>query len=413
MTRASEQILNELAGDARNELIGSILPFWITRMPDSVHGGFYGRINGENNTVSDAPKGAILNARILWTFSAALRELKDPLYLETALRAKDYIFKHFFDDEYGGTYWCLKSNGEPLDTKKQVYSQAFFIYALSEYYMATGDEECLKKAVELFHIIEDHSFDKELNGYLEAFDRQWGEIADLRLSEKDANEKKTMNTHLHILEAYTNLFRIWPDDKLRDQLRNLVNIFLNRIVDGSNSHLNLFFDEQWNCRSTLVSYGHDIEASWLLYEAAEVLNDSNLTAVVKEKAIKILKAAGEGLQADGSLIYERDNAVGHIDRDRHWWVQAEAVVGFLNAFELTGDEDYLLKSSKCYNYIKNNLVDRVGGEWYWSIKSDGTVNKTDDKAGFWKCPYHNSRMCLEIMARSMEHGAWTWVQDNL
>jgi len=405
MTQTPDQILSKLADEARNELISGILPFWVNRMPDDINSGFYGRIDGENNVIADAPKGAILNARILWTFSAAYKAVKDPLYLETAVRAKNYIFSHFFDEEQGGTYWCLKSDGEPLDTKKQIYSQAFFIYALSEYYMATGDVECLNKAVGLFHLVEDHSFDRELNGYFEAFDRQWGEIADLRLSEKDANEKKTMNTHLHILEAYTNLFRVWPDGSLERQLRNLVMLFTEKIVDSSSGHLNLFFDENWRCRSTLVSYGHDIEASWLLSEAAFVLNDSDLIALAKETALKILNAAGEGLQPDGSLIYEWDDASGLIDRDRHWWVQAEAVVGFLNAFEMTGDVRFLLKSSGCFDYIRNNLIDRVGGEWYWSVRADGAVNTVDDRAGFWKCPYHNSRMCLEIMAGSREHRA--------
>ena len=407
MTRTPEQILSSLAGEARNELVSNIMPFWLDRMPDDVNSGFYGRIDGENNIIADAPKGAILNARILWTFSAAYKAVKDPRYLEAALRAKNYIFSHFFDEEYGGTYWCLESDGQPLDTKKQIYSQAFFIYALSEYFMATGDEECLKKAIGLFHIIEDHSFDKELNGYFEAFNCQWGEIADLRLSEKDANEKKTMNTHLHILEAYTNLFRIWPDALLERQLRNLVLIFTDRIVDSSSGHLNLFFDENWKCRSTLISYGHDIEASWLLNEAAFVLNDDALIAQTKETALKILTAAGEGLQADGSLIYERDDASGHIDSDRHWWVQAEAVVGFMKAYEMTGDAGYLFISAGCFDYIKNYLVDRVGGEWYWSVRADGTVNIVDDRAGFWKCPYHNSRMCMEIMAGKNDTGLET------
>ncbi len=399
MTRDYKPFLSELPERAEKELTMNILPFWMNRMADITHGGFLGRIDGMNNIVAGESKGAILNARILWTFSASFKDLGDPMYLGMATRARDYIMTHFFDEESGGTYWILNSNGNPLDTKKQIYSQAFFIYALSQYFIATGDEECKNKAIELFYLIEKHSFDKKLNGYLEAFDRYWAEISDLRLSEKDANEKKTMNTHLHILEAYTNLYRIWPDDNLRSQLKNLILLFLDRIADPVTSHLNLFFDEYWTVKSTLISYGHDIEASWLLYEAAAVLDDKALLERVTGISLKIINAAIEGLQPDGSLMYERDEAVNHIDMDRHWWVQAEAVVGFLNAWELTGDESYFRKSIKCYDYIEKNLIDRLHGEWYWSIKADGTVNTRDDKAGFWKCPYHNTRMCLEIMAR--------------
>jgi mannobiose 2-epimerase len=399
MTMKPDEMLAAMSDSAHDELTGYILPFWITRMPDENMGGFYGRISGHGDVVSDAPRGAILNARILWTFSAAYITFRDPVYLEMARRARDYIFRHFFDLRYGGTYWCLRSDGEPLDTKKQVYSIAFFIYALCQDHSATGDRESLDRAVSLYELIEKYSFDSRYNGYFEAFTREWGEIEDMRLSEKDENEKKTMNTHLHILEAYTSLYRIWPDSGLRDKLRNMVQIFTEKIVDAATGHLRLFFDEEWNSRSTLVSYGHDIEASWLLYEAASALGEEES---IKGTALRIASAAHEGLADDGSLYYERDDAKGHFDRDRHWWVQAEAVVGFINAWEMSGDSSWLELASAVYEYIMTRLADREGGEWYWSIRADGSVNLDDDKAGFWKCPYHNSRMCLEIMARSKE-----------
>jgi mannobiose 2-epimerase len=399
MTMKPDEMLAAMSDSAHDELTGYILPFWITRMPDENMGGFYGRISGHGDVVSDAPRGAILNARILWTFSAAYITFRDPVYLEMARRARDYIFRHFFDLRYGGTYWCLRSDGEPLDTKKQVYSIAFFIYALCQDHSATGDRESLDRAVSLYELIEKYSFDSRYNGYFEAFTREWGEIEDMRLSEKDKNEKKTMNTHLHILEAYTSLYRIWPDSGLRDKLRNMVQIFTEKIVDAATGHLSLFFDEEWKSRSTLVSYGHDIEASWLLYEAASALGEEES---IKGTALRIASAAHEGLADDGSLYYERDDAKGHFDRDRHWWVQAEAVVGFINAWEMSGDSSWLELASAVYEYIMTRLADREGGEWYWSIRADGSVNLDDDKAGFWKCPYHNSRMCLEIMARSKE-----------
>jgi mannobiose 2-epimerase len=391
--------LLKLKQQFKEELTQNILPFWMQKMPDTANGGFYGQIDGNDRIIADSPKGGILNARILWTFSAAYNSLLDPKYLESATHAKEYIFEHFFDSDYGGTYWCLDYKGEPLDTKKQIYSQAFFIYALSEYYLASGDESCRDEAINLFRLIEKISFDKEQNGYFEAYNREWQLLDDLRLSDKDANEKKTMNTHLHILEAYTNLYRIWKDETLARQLRNLINLFFDKIIDPQSYHLNLFFDENWECKSSIISYGHDIESSWLLYEAAVELHDPVLTGKAKDICLKIVEASQAGLHPDGSLIYEKDNATGHTDFDRHWWPQAEAVVGFYNAFELTGNRNYLLNVTECLDFIQSNLVDPVNGEWYWSIKADGTVNRDGDKAGFWKCPYHNGRMCLEIMKR--------------
>jgi len=390
--------LQQLKSEVREELIQNILPFWSQKMSDPEHGGFYGQITGENELVALANKGGILNARILWSFSSAYLHEKNPQYLEMANYAKNYILKHFFDAEFGGTYWTVSFDGEPVDTKKQIYSQAFFLYAFTEHYRASGDESSLQTAIGLFRIIEKYSFDRELNGYFEAYSRDWKLLEDLRLSERDANEKKTMNTHLHVLEAYTNLYRVWKDEELARQLRNLILIFTDKIVNQETNHLNLFFDEFWNSKSEVISYGHDIEASWLIDEAARVLGDAELLHVVQEKCIRIAIAACEGLQPDGSLVYEKE-ANGHLDTDRHWWVQSEAVVGFLNAYELTKDEAWLRKAEKNWKFISENLVDRENSEWVWSVSKDGVKNRKDDKAGFWKCPYHNSRMCLEVMTR--------------
>jgi mannobiose 2-epimerase len=393
-------ILQELKSEVRNELIHNILPFWAGKMIDTKNGGFFGQIKGDGQLIPEADKGGILNARILWSFSSAYLLEKNPLYLEMANRAKVYILDHFLDASFGGTYWTVSFDGKPVDAKKQIYSQAFFIYAFSEHYRASGEESSLQTAIELFRIIEKYSFDPELNGYFEAYSRDWILLEDLRLSEKDENEKKTMNTHLHILEAYTNLFRVWKDEELKKQLRNLILIFTEKIVNQKTFHLHLFFDENWNAKSTIISYGHDIEASWLIDEAARVFGDQKLLAEVQKICIQIAEAASEGLRADGGMVYELDK--GHLETDRHWWVQSEAVVGFLNAFELTGNEDWLVKTKNCWKFISEKLVDRVGGEWFWSISDEGIANLKDDKAGFWKCPYHNSRMCLEVMMRLVE-----------
>ena len=381
-------------------LTGNILPFWINNMVDRENGGFYGRIDGHGNLHAEAEKGGILNGRILWTFSAAYRVLGKPEYLEMATRAKDYIIAHFIDHEYGGTYWSLDCKGNPKDTKKQFYAIGFMIYGLSEYVRATGDKEALDYAIQLFDCIEEHSLDVIYNGYIEACTREWGEIADMRLSDLDANYPKSQNTHLHIIEPYANLYRVWKDERLEKALRNMINIFTDKILNPETNHLDLFFEKDWTRGAGhLESYGHDIECSWLMHEAALVLGDAEVLKKVEEIVPLVAKASEKGLNPDGSMIHEANLDTGHVDDDLHWWVQAEAVVGFYNIYQHFGDESALDKSLQCWQYIKDNLIDYEGGEWYWSRRPDGTLNLDDDKAGFWKCPYHNGRMCLEIIER--------------
>lgn len=393
------ETINTLRKEVTEELEGNILPFWMNKMTDREQGGFYGRISGEDVLMPDEPKGAILNARILWTFSAAYRLLKKPEYLATATRAKRYLLDFFYDKQFGGIYWSVDCEGNPLDTKKQIYALGFAIYGLSEYARATGDEEALEYAIRLFEVIEKYSFDAEKNGYVEALTRDWQPIADMRLSDKDENEKKTMNTHLHILEPYANLYRVWKDGRLKTQLKNLIELFVTKILDTQTYHLNLFFEDDWTNKYHLISYGHDIEASWLIHEAALVLGDETVLKQIEPVIVRIARAADEGLNADGSMTYERFTDKGETDRELHWWVQAENVVGHLNLYQHFGDEEALSTALRCWQFIKDKLIDRENGEWYWSRFADGSINRNDDKAGFWKCPYHNGRMCLEINER--------------
>lgn len=377
----------------KHELENNILSFWLSRVQDAGHGGFYGRIDGDGTLHPQANKGAVLNARILWTFSAAYRLLKKPEYKAAAQRAFDYIVDHFIDTASGGVYWELDYTGLPVNTKKQMYAQGFALYGFSEFYRATGNAKALELAKEFFHLIEKRR-DNKAGGYLEAYTREWNAIEDMRLSNKDANEKKTMNTHLHILEPYTNLCRVWNNPQLREAQQNLIAVFTEKILDKS-GHLNLFFDEAWNVKSSGISYGHDIEASWLLWEAAAVLGDAKLLEQVTALSLKIADAAAEGILPDGSMRYECDSK--HSDNDRHWWVQAETVVGYLYAYKNSGNKAYATKAAHAWRYIQNNIVDKTGGEWYWSRKADGSINRAGDKAGLWKCPYHNGRMCMEII----------------
>lgn len=393
--------ISDLKREVYGELENNIIPFWMKDMIDIIHGGFYGRITGESILMPEAEKGAILNARILWTFSSAYRLFKKKDYLTVATRAKSYIISHFYDKQFGGIYWSVDCCGNPLDTKKQIYAIGFVIYGLSEYYRATGNDESLTYAIRLFEDIEKYSFDTVKNGYYEALTREWGEMTDMRLSDKDENERKTMNTHLHILESYTNLYRVWKDEHLAKKLRNLILLFIEKIYNKQTGHLELFFDDDWNSKYHIVSYGHDIEASWLIHEAALVLGDEELIKRVEPVVKRIAVAADEGLTPEGALVYETFFDRKFTDTDRHWWVQAENVIGHLNLYQYFGNEDALHKAFNCWTFIKDNLIDYRQGEWYWSISEDGKVNLTDDKAGFWKCPYHNGRMCMEIIERNL------------
>ncbi|MDB5110346.1 MAG: N-acylglucosamine 2-epimerase [Mucilaginibacter sp.] len=377
----------------------NILNYWSTCAIDDTEGGFYGELTNDNQPIPGAVKGSVLNARILWSFSSAYNLTKDLAYLSIAKRALIYIRSYFIDPLYGGVYWSVTAKGEPADTKKQLYALAFTIYGLSEYYKATKEEDALSLALSLYRDIEKYSFDADRGGYFEAFTREWKLIDDLRLSDKDANEKKTMNTHLHILEAYTTLYHVWPDDKLGLQIRRLLQNFEEYIVDAISYHLVLFFDENWQVRSETISYGHDIEASWLLLEAAEALGDKELVSRIKQLAVKIAIASAQGLNADGSMNYEYEPLANHLIAEKHWWVQAEAVVGFYNAYQVTGEEAFFDKAVASWDFTQKHIIDHQKGEWLWGVNNDGTVMSGYGKVSFWKCPYHNSRACMEMITR--------------
>jgi len=378
--------------------LSSVLGFWMKYAMDEEQGGFIGRLDNDNIADPGAPKAVVLNSRILWTFSAASLRLKDPPYLVMATRAYRYIVDHFIDRKYGGVYWSVDSKGAPLDARKQIYGLAFCMYGLAEYYKASGEKMALHLAKDIFEHIEKYSFDKENGGYLEAFTQGWKIINDLRLSEKDDNEKKTMNTHLHIIEAYANLYTVWQDDKVKESIKHLLDIFAEYFINPDTLHLNLFMDEKWTVKSSLVSYGHDIEAAWLLLECAEMVGNDRYVQRFKELSIKLASAAAEGLDKDGGLWYEYNPSANELIKEKHSWPQAEAMVGFFNAYQLTGNEKYLHYSAGAWEFVKKHIKDNNKGEWFWGVYDDYSVmNK--EKAGFWKCPYHNTRACMELLKR--------------
>jgi len=391
-------LLQQYRTDVQKEL-NSILDYWMTYSVDEGKGGFYGKIDNNNVPDVNAAKGSVLNARILWTFSSAMLLQPNEKYTSMATRAFDYIQAHFYDNEFGGVYWQVDADGNPLNTRKQIYALAFCLYGMSEYFAATKKISALNLSIELYNVIETHSFDNQYGGYFEAFARDWSPLDDLRLSAKDANEKKTMNTHLHVIEAHCNLYKLWPDARLKQKIITLLEIFDDHIVDKNSGHLNLFFDEQWDVKPDVISYGHDIEAAWLLQECSEIVDDEHWINIMRQRAVALTKAAAEGLDNDGGLWYEFEPSKNHLVKEKHWWPQAEAMVGFLNAWQLTGDEAFLQQSYNVWLFTKKYIIDNDKGEWFWGIDNEHTIMPGQDKAGFWKCPYHNARACMEIVKR--------------
>jgi mannobiose 2-epimerase len=403
MTEAAT--LDALRTALKAELTQGILPYWMDRAVDARHGGFVGAITGDDVPVPLAAKGSVLTARILWTFAAAYHALGDGRYHETAERAADFFLTHFLDPLHGGVYWMVDADGAPRDERKHVYAQAFAIYALSEYYRATGHEESLRVAIGLFRLVERHAHDAEHGGYEEAFSRAWVRLDDVRLGDGDADERKSMNTHLHVLEGYTNLYRSWPDPMLGERIRDVIELFLAHIIDSATGHGRQFFDGDWSPKSGVVSFGHDIEASWLLLKGAEAIGDDLLRRRVAPVSVRmadavLLKAFDA---TDGGVFYEM-RPDGALDTDKEWWPQAEAIVGFVNAYQETGRGAFLQAAWETWRFTTRHVVDHTHGEWHRRVTRNGVVCAGLEKAGPWKCPYHNARACLEVMARAATTG---------
>jgi mannobiose 2-epimerase len=315
-----------------------------------------------------------------------------------AQRAFKYLCTYFYDKTFGGMYWSVDAAGRPFETKKQVYGIAFCIYALSEYHIAFESKEALVLAKELFELLESKSYDKINGGYFEAFTQGWEYLEAPKLSDKDQDSPKTMNTHLHVLEAYTNLYKVWPQKKLKDRIIGLLDIFKNHFLSAS-GHLQLFFSANWKLESDSISYGHDIEASWLIWEAAQLVEDSITLDKTKRIVLSIADAAKKGLATDGSLLNESNVDLSVWNKERHWWQQAEAMVGWTNAWQLNGNNENIDIVFRLWSFIQEQLLDLEKGEWHWGVYDDYSKMIQEDKAGFWKCPYHNSRMCIEMLNR--------------
>jgi mannobiose 2-epimerase len=393
--------LKDFSQRVSDQLFGHILPFWCGPALDHEQGGWMGWLSNDLKPDRTQPKGLIVNSRILWAFSAVHRARPEKLFQQMAERALDFVVNRFWDAQYGGAFWRLDDTGPVLDDSKKIYGQAFYIYALTEYYQAFAAPAALVRARELFELIERHAHDPKYGGYLEVRRRDWSEAdANARLSDKDMNEKKSMNNHLHVLEAYTNLYRAWPEPRVAERLRELIQLFEQCILDARTQHFHHFFDETWRVRSDTYTFGHDIEGTWLLCEAAEVLGDDALLKRVQAVALRMAEVAlGEGIDAgDGALRYEGKGGK-IIDAGKECWPQAEAVIGFLNAFQLSRDAKFLAAARRVWDFIESRLVDRIHGEWFWRITPEGHMDPTRPKVSEWKGPYHGSRACLETLRR--------------
>ena len=390
--------------EIKNELLNDIIPFW-NNLRDDEFGGWYGLVDSNLKLDKKGEKGVILHSRILWFYSNAYMALKDPKLLDNAKHAYEFLTEKCYDKEYGGVYWSMNYDGTVLDDMKHSYCQAFFIYALSSYYRASGDKNALKIAYEVMDLVEKHHADNV--AYKEKLSRDWTkELANDELSENGIMADKTMNTTLHLMEAYTELYLADHNPKVLERLKFQLDVSYDKIYDKKNHKLFVFFDKDLNEIGNVHSYGHDIEATWLTDRALDVIGDEEYAKKFREMdkdiVANIAKVAYD--KESGSLLNEVDKGI--VNRQRVWWVQAESVVGFLNAYQRKyGGKEYLEIAENIWNYIKNNIVDkREGGEWIWDLNDKGELDPARNVVDPWKCPYHNGRMCLEAIRRLEEIG---------
>ena len=384
-----EKIVAKLKKEITQDLTENILPFWVKYSPDP-SGGFYGVLNFDGTPKEKSMKGGILNARLVWTFSTAYRILKDEQYLTLANNAQRYFIDNFIDPEYGGSFYVLDADGAPFSEQKDTYQNAFAIYGLSEHYHATQNKESLEYAIALYKKMIEYAYDSINGGFIESFTRNWKMMV--------VDFPKTMNTNLHVLEAFTNLYRVWKDDGLKYHLQEIINVMSHKVLNQETWHEQLFFTMDWQSQRKIDSYGHDIELSWLLVEAAEALGNEEILKDVQRIAVNLAtKQLEEGFDKNGAMMYEKEG--DHLNANLEWWTQAESVVGFLNAWQITGDRKFLDAAVRNWEWIKTYMIDREYGEWYRSVTSDCKPLKDGAKADHWRCPYHNSRMGFEVMTR--------------
>ena len=397
--KQTKQKVDLTTGQFRQEVAENILPYWMFKAKDPVNNGFYGKVTRKGLIKKKSSRSLVINARILWTFSEAYQIFQKEKYLITANRAYQYLLSAFKDKKNGGFFWKVDYKGKPVDKTKRIYAQAFCIYSLANYYKASGKKASLQEAKKLFALLEEHAYDSKNGGYFEDYSPNWDLLDELVVGGEELEAEKSMNTHLHIMEAYTALFEVWKNNTLKHRLRELITLFTGTIINRENYHFHLYFDRDFSVKGNHISFGHDIEGSWLLREASEVLGDEELIDTVKNLSVQMARATLKEAFADSEgLVYEaRPDKV--IDNDIHWWAQAEAVVGFYNAYQVSGDEAFKNAALKSWQFIQNYITDKKYGEWYKKVSKNGEPYTDLLKIGPWKGPYHNSRLCFEMVRR--------------
>lgn len=390
--------LQKMSEEMEKELLRHIIPFWESLKDE--RGGFCGEVTSDLTRHDDADKGVILHSRILWFFSRAYLLTSDRNLLADATHAYQFLTEHCFDDQYGGVYWTVHWDGTAAEDMKHAYNQAFAIYGLTAYYEASGERAALEKAYDLYQILEGRCIDHF--GYLEAFSREWGAMENDKLSEDGYLACRTMNTLLHVIEAYTELFRVGGEKKVKESLRTALELCLSRVYDPRLGALYVFFNKRGHNIAEIHSYGHDIEAAWLLDRACEGLQDEELTKRISDMSLHLTNTVLScALEPDGGV--NNQCCRGVIDKSRVWWVQAESIVGCVNAYQKTSNSQYLEIADRIWQFLKDRVIDRrPGGEWYWQTDEKGVPDLNKPIAGAWKCPYHNGRMCMEVMQRCID-----------
>lgn len=387
-----------IISEVKKELTEHIIPFW-ANLKDEENGGFYGYMSYNLELDKKADKGVILHSRILWFFSSCYAVLKDEKCRELADHAFEYIKNHCIDYDNGGVYWMTSFKGEPADTMKHTYNIAFAIYALSAYYNAVGDKFALDLAYKLFSDIETNTLDEY--GYREAFTVDWKLVPNDALSENGLMADKTMNAILHLIEAYTELYKADRNEEVAKRLKFQLSQIKDKVFDSQTNALKVFFNEKLEVIGDIHSYGHDIEATWLMDLACDTLEDEALKKQFTEMNLKISNNILKTAMEDGALNNEREN--DKIDRKRVWWVEAESVVGFINAYQHSGDKKFLEAARSVWEYIRSDIIDkRIGSEWYSEVSFEHKPHDFKEIVGPWKCPYHNGRMCLEVIKRGID-----------
>jgi mannobiose 2-epimerase len=384
---------------ARQEL-ERLAAWWLARAPDTGNGGFIGEIASNGVGRAGADKGAVYHSRLLWFFSEMARVNGGDRFGGPAHDAFEYLCTNFHDERFGGPFWSLSAKGEVVDDTKKLYAVCFCIYGLCAYYRLVGSDKALGLALQYFDLLQSVAADNHNGGYFEAFSRDWQRIDDARLDPGDRNAPKGMNTHLHIIEAMTALYRVTGSLDVARPLHNAVQLYCEHIVDAPSGHLFRYFDTDWQRLDHVISFGHAIESSWLLWESAMALHDDALASHVRPIVVQLARSClDEGLGDRGQLCDEFDLQSGRLNTHSIWWVQAEALVGFLNAWQLSGEQPFRDACDAVWQNIVDNHIDHVAGEWDWTSRLDKSGDDPDYKGGFWKGPYHNGRAMLECISR--------------